>query len=316
MRPAEAAGPGGRRSGDRAAAPATTLALALAAALTLGAALGAATSPAEVSAQPTAATQVGIDGIDQPPDGAQSELAETVTRSVGLVRSAGGTGSGWIVGPDTVITNLHVARAGSGDIYVDLSDGERVECWTAVGDRDMDLAVLRCDTAGRPALPIDEAVPAAGTSVVVTGYPGGRGPLTTMGEITGERRVVRDIPTIGFTAAIEPGSSGSPVVDDQGAVRAVATFGGGLGVPIAELVPLVEVAEGYPTTKAAAEWQLRLRRSGMVGLPVLLIGLLVARRRGRPRPARSALGWTTVALIVTLGLTQVQFAFSGPAHFL
>ena len=218
--------------------------------------------------------------------------------------------------PDAVVTNLHVARAGSGDIYVDLSDGERVECYTAVGDRDMDLAVLRCPTEDRPALAIDAAVPEAGTAVAVTGYPGGEGPLTTSGEITAGREVVRGIATVGFTAEIEPGSSGSPVVDDAGAVRAVATFGGGLGVPIGEVVDLVEVAERYPATKSAAEWRLRLRRVALVGVPAMIVALLVARRRGRSRPVRSALAWATTAALVAVGLTQIQFAFSGPAHFL
>ena len=81
--------------------------------------------------------------------GVPAQTVADVTASVGLVRSAGGTGSGWIAAPNTVITNLHVAKAGSGDIYVDFSDGQRVECYSAVANRDMDLAVVRCETGLR-----------------------------------------------------------------------------------------------------------------------------------------------------------------------
>ncbi len=68
--------------------------------------------------------------------------------------------------------------------------------------------------------------------------------------------------------------------------------------PIGEVVDLVEAAERYPASKSAAEWRLRLRRAALVGVPALVVALLVARRRGRSRPVRSALGWTAVAVLV------------------
>ena len=88
-------------------------------------------------------------------------VLEDAVGSVGLVRSAGGNGTGWVARDATVITNLHVAKGGTGDIYMDFSDGERVECYTAIAERDVDLAVLRCSTAGRDALEIDPAIPVA-----------------------------------------------------------------------------------------------------------------------------------------------------------
>jgi hypothetical protein len=236
--------------------------------------------------------------------------------AVGLVRSAGVFGSGWVARADTVITNLHVAKGGTGDIYMDFSDGERIECYTAVGDRDMDLAVLRCETGERSGLRIDTAIPPAGEPVAIVGYPGGEGPTTTVGVITGDRRTVRGIDTVGFTAAIAPGSSGSPVFDSGGRVRAVATFGGGLGVPIEALVPLLDTAEGYPATKAGAEWRLRIRRSVIAALLVGPIAWFLARRNGRNGPVGIAARWSTGAVVATLLLTQAQFAMSGPAHFL
>lgn len=236
--------------------------------------------------------------------------------AVGLVRSAGVFGSGWVARADTVITNLHVAKGGTGDIYMDFSDGERIECYTAVGDRDMDLAVLRCETGERSGLEIDTAIPPPDEPVAIVGYPGGEGPTTTKGVITGDRRAVRGIDTVGFTAGIAPGSSGSPVFDPRGRVRAVATFGGGLGVPIEALVPLLDTAEGFPATKAGAEWQLRIRRSVMTALLVGPVAWFLARRNGRNGPFGIAARWATGSVVATLLLTQAQFAMSGPAHFL
>jgi len=248
--------------------------------------------------------------------GVPQEVTTRATGSVGLVRSAGGVGSGWVAGPDSVVTNLHVARAGSGDIYVDHSDGERVECYTAVVDRDMDLAVLRCPTGSRGWLQLATSDPGPGTPVAVVGYPGGEGPVVTRGAITGEHRVVRGIRTIGFTARIEPGSSGSPVVDELGRVLGVATFGGGLGVPAADLEPLLEVAAGYPATKLGAEWRLRARRAALAALVALPVAFVVSRRRGSVRPVRSTALGVTLAVALALAATQVQFMVSGPAHFL
>lgn len=243
-------------------------------------------------------------------------IVEEVTRSVGLVRSAGGVGTGWVVRAGMVATNLHVAKAGSGDIYVDFDDGERVECYTAVTTRDMDLAILRCETGTRRPLPIDIAVPPQGETVAVVGYPGGAGPIDTYGEITGKRNEVRGIPTIQYTAETEPGSSGSPVFDTDGEVRGVVTFSGGHGVPIGELVPLLDIAEGFPATKEGAEWRLRGRRVGLAIVVVLPLRFLWVRRSGRNQPVISAIKWSIFAVIAALAWTQIQFGFSGPAHFI
>lgn len=263
----------------------------------------------------TTSDSTTADGTEEDPT-VPVEVIDHVTRSVGLVHSAGVNGSGWIAEANTVVTNLHVAKAGSGDIYFEFSDGEILECYTAVADRAMDLAVVRCDTGSRSAIAIDTAVPDAGTPVGVVGYPGGVGPTATSGEITGERVVVRGIETVQFTAPIQPGSSGSPVFDSSGRVRAVATFSGGLGVPIAELEPLLRTARGYPATKEGAEWRLRIRRSVLVGTVTLFVAWFFARRYGRNDPWRVAVRWTVIMILVTLALTQLFFAARGPASFI
>ena len=147
--------------------------------------------------------------------GVPEQVMDGVVASVGLVRSAGVFGSGWVVAPGAVVTNEHVARTGTGDIYIDYSDGERVECYTVVSDRDIDLAVLKCDTGDRRPVALGGDGGARHTR-------GGRRLSGRRGAHRHRRSdhrptpVVRGIDTVGFTAAIEPGSSGSPVVDPSG----------------------------------------------------------------------------------------------------
>ncbi len=248
--------------------------------------------------------------------GATGPDAADPAASVALVRSAGGNGSGWVAAADMVVTNWHVARGGTGDIYVDFADGERQECYTVAGDPDMDLGVLRCPTGDREPFALKTAVPDAGTPVTVIGYPESIGPTTTTGVITGERVEVRGIPTIGFTAEIRPGSSGSPVFDEDRRVRGVATFGGGLGVPSSYVQPLLDTAAGYPLTKEGAEWQLRGRRSAVAALVLLPVGFVVARRRGRSNVLPTMVRLTVGGILAVLALTQLQFALTGPAHLI
>lgn len=249
-------------------------------------------------------------------DGVGPEVVRATVDSAGLVRSAGRTGSGWVAGTDSVVTNFHVARGGSGDIYVDFSDGERRECWTAAADRDMDLAVLKCETGGRRPVQLRVDVPPPGTPVAVVGYPRGIGPTTTTGVLRPERQRIHAIDVIAVTAEVKPGSSGSPVVGPDGSAMGVITYSQGRAVPAANLAPLLDVADRLPVSKAAAEWTLRLRRVAVVAPVVFLVAWLLRHRYSRPSPALGALGWAGGSAVVVLVLTQVQLALEGPVSFI
>src|SRR5204863_3042512 len=93
-------------------------------------------------------------------------------------------------------------------------------------DGEGDLALLQVDVPRELAipLPVIRAVPQEGESIVVIGNPYGlegsvsNGIVSAVREISGYGKIIQ------ITAAISPGSSGSPVVNMQGQVIGIATL--------------------------------------------------------------------------------------------
>lgn len=135
-------------------------------------------------------------------------------------------GSGFFIGIDRVVTNRHVIEnAYRAEVHSHNGSVFPVKGVIAV-DAEGDIALLRVEApAGqvRP-LALDRTSPQEGESIVVIGNPLGLEGSVSNGIVS----AVRDIPTFGriiqITAAISPGSSGSPVVNMQGQVIGVATL--------------------------------------------------------------------------------------------
>lgn len=170
---------------------------------------------------------------------------------------SGGVGGGVIVDPaGLVATSLHVIGEGR-PITVTLASGEQVavtaiEAW----DRLLDLAILRVDADSLPALPlrIDEPI-AAGEPVVAIGSPLGLEQSVSVGVVSGSREVAGR-PLLQLAAAVEPGSSGGPVIDLQGRViglvvlKSTAAEAIAFAAPAADLQQLLE--SPHPTL--IADW--------------------------------------------------------------
>ncbi|HZH06659.1 MAG TPA: trypsin-like peptidase domain-containing protein [Lautropia sp.] len=154
--------------------------------------------------------------------------------------SAGGGGSGFLFTPDGyLLTNSHVARAGRTDVaarpkanyLVSFSDGREVPAHFVGDDPDTDLAVLRLDGAG------SSVHSQLGTSTglkrgeiaVAIGNPLGFEHTVTAGIVSALGRSMRAstgrlIPDVIQTdAAMNPGSSGGPLLDSRGRVIGVNT---------------------------------------------------------------------------------------------
>lgn len=150
-----------------------------------------------------------------------SELQAAVTE-VQVVRTTAnhvGTGTGFFVSSNgRILTNWHVIRDAA-KITVRTMQGETLTGVVVAEDRDRDLAVIQVPGDNFPSLELTESdhmVPGIAitliTSVAQQIRPGHTG---TMREICG-------YPMLQISTPLQPGCSGSPLVDAQGRVVGIA----------------------------------------------------------------------------------------------
>jgi len=160
------------------------------------------------------------------------ELADLVTQAspavVGLWHRRG-QGSGVIVSPDGyIVTNSHVARA-PGALRVRFAGGGEAEAALVGADDRTDLAVVRAAGPAPSTLALpDQGRARIGEIVVAIGNPLGLERSVSLGVVSA---LHRDLPTrdgvleglIQTDASVNPGNSGGPLLDADGAVVGITT---------------------------------------------------------------------------------------------
>jgi serine protease Do len=153
-------------------------------------------------------------------------------------------GSGVIVSPDGyILTNNHVID-GATDVKVSFRDGKEVPAKVIGADAPTDIAVLKIDRTGLPALPIgDSSKSEVGDIVLAIGNPFGLGGTVSMGIISAKGRSGLGIENyedfIQTDAAINHGNSGGALVNTQGQLIGINTAilggdgGGNVGIGFA-----------------------------------------------------------------------------------
>jgi serine protease Do len=137
-------------------------------------------------------------------------------------------GSGVIVSADgVIITNNHVV-AQADKIRVALKDGREFQAKLVGSDPKSDVAVLRVEAKGLPAIPVaDSAKTRVGDLVLAVGNPFGIGQTVTMGIISAVGRANMGITDyedfIQTDAAINPGNSGGALVTMDGLLVGINT---------------------------------------------------------------------------------------------
>lgn len=140
-------------------------------------------------------------------------------------------GSGFVIHPSGIVmTNRHVVEEvdRAGDLIVELPDGRRLNVLRVEADRHQDVAVLKVETQGPlPAAALgDSDALEIGDWVLAVGSPFGLEQTVSAGIISAKGRPVEDSPRarmLQTDAAINPGSSGGPLVGLDGRVVGIAT---------------------------------------------------------------------------------------------
>ncbi|OGA05950.1 MAG: 2-alkenal reductase [Betaproteobacteria bacterium RIFCSPHIGHO2_12_FULL_69_13] len=156
---------------------------------------------------------------------------------------ASSLGSGVIVSAaGYVLTNYHVVEAAD-EIEVALPDGRKLLAKVVGNDPETDLAVLRVNAEGLPAITFGSSdALRVGDVVLAIGNPFGVGQTVTSGIVSGLGRTGLGINTfenfIQTDAAINPGNSGGALVDAGGNLVGINTAifsrsGGSMGIGFA-----------------------------------------------------------------------------------
>ena len=134
------------------------------------------------------------------------------------------SGTGFAVAVDGIfITNFHVIS--DCNAVKGLVNSRLHEARIVASDEANDLAAIHIASATLPALPIASVQPDLGSPITVLGYPlssvlgtdlkASTGIVSSLSGVRGERRNMQ------ISAAVQPGNSGGPVLDDRGFVVGV-----------------------------------------------------------------------------------------------
>ena len=131
-----------------------------------------------------------------------------------------GVGSGFILSSDGLImTNAHVVD-GADEVIVTLTDKREFKAKIIGADKRTDVAVVKIEATGLPAVKIGDANRIrAGEWVMAIGSPFGLENTVTAGIVSAKQRDTGDyLPFIQTDVAINPGNSGGPLINMRGEV--------------------------------------------------------------------------------------------------
>ena len=140
-------------------------------------------------------------------------------------RALRGFGTGFVIRPGYVLSNRHVARAGTmyGMIQPSAAEQEHAASVVSVAD-ELDLAIFRCEPLAAPEVKLSNNSPRRTSEVLVLGFPFGDMLGASIKAVRGtvfgfdddaKRKIMM------YEATTNPGNSGGPVCDNTGRVVAV-----------------------------------------------------------------------------------------------
>ncbi len=170
---------------------------------------------------------------------------DSVVRVLGTACGLGVEGSGWIAGPDLVVTNAHVVAGESDTTVTPAGSTTSLDAIPVHYDPENDLSLLRVNGLGGSSLAFAPEVE-SGTPGAVLGYPengpftiaparvGATGPVLTE-DSYGRGPITRELTAL--RGEVRSGNSGGPLVDGSGRVMGTVFASTTQGKPGGYAVP-------------------------------------------------------------------------------
>ena len=169
------------------------------------------------------------------------DIASQSLPSIVMLKNDRSTGSGFILGKDTILTNRHVVSGRDPRFLITSPSGSKSEGEVVYIDRKLDFAVVKASGINRSSpLPLCyRSYPFPGQTVVALGSPLGLAGTVTTGIVSAVRSPQEGgdlkgiapnyITLIQTDASISPGNSGGPLLNNRGEVIGVNTWSSGRG---------------------------------------------------------------------------------------
>ena len=196
-----------------------------------------------------------------------------------------GVGSGFVLSADGfIMTNAHVVD-GADEVIVTLTDKRELKARIVGTDRRTDVAVVKVEATGLPAVRIGDVNRLkVGEWVMAIGSPFGLENTVTAGIVSAKQRDTGDfLPFIQTDVAINPGNSGGPLLNMRGEVVGInsqiySRSGGFMGISFA--IPIDEAMRVSDQLRANG----RVIR-GRIGVQIAPVTKDVAESIGLGKPA-------------------------------
>jgi len=153
------------------------------------------------------------------------DIASIALPSVVGIRCGEQSGSGFFIGDDLIVTNAHVTCEGKQLVSVLLQDGREILGKVKTRDAWIDIATVEVVASNVKPLRVgDPLALKPGARLAVVGSPKGLDFTVHEGTVSYVGRNLHGVGYVQFSAAVNPGNSGGPILDTTGAAVGIVTL--------------------------------------------------------------------------------------------